>query len=470
MDCLPPTQKDLMHSPTPISHAGTRPWEMLADLSLREDRAGLEAFLDRLTTAEQSLAMDRLGEEQREAVLELLDPQYAAELVARLPEFQAVDILEELEPELAAAILSELASDEQADLISELDREDAEAILVRMDPTEAASARRLGEYDDHIAGGLMVTEFLRYPLTWNAQQVIDDLAVHSDKYRDYDVQYAYLIDQAGRLKGVLRMRDLLLSSRLRPVAENMIADPLSVRDNATLDQLFEIFDRHHFFGVPVIDDDGVLVGVVHRAAIEEARADQYDSDYLKSQGIVGGEEIRSMPLLIRSRRRLAWLSVNIVLNILAASVIAAYQETLQSVIALAVFLPIISDMSGCSGNQAVAVSLRELSMGLVRDNEFWRVWLKEVGVGLFNGTALGILIAAVAWFWQGNGYLGLVVGLALGLNTVVAVSIGGLVPLVLKRFKVDPAIASGPLLTTVTDMCGFFLVLSIASALLPRLV
>jgi len=106
----------------------------------------------------------------------------------------------------------------------------------------------------------------------------------------------------------------------------------------------------------------------------------------------------------------------------------------------------------------------------VRENEFWRVWLKEVGVGLFNGIALGILIAVVAWIWQGNAYLGLVVGLALGLNTIVAVSIGGLVPLVLKRFKIDPAIASGPLLTTVTDMCGFFLVLSIASLLLHRLV
>jgi len=454
----------------PIPEQDTRPWETLADFTLRGDRSGLEEYLNQLPTAQQSLAMDRLSDDQREAVLELLDAQYAAELVARLPEFQAVDILEELEPDLAAAILSKLASNEQADLIGELDREDADAILNLMDPNDAASARRLSEYDDHIAGGLMVTEYLRYPLTWTAQKVIDDLATHADQYRHYDVQYAYLIDRAGRLKGVLRMRDLLLSSRSVSVAQYMITNPLSVRDKTTLDELFEVFDRNHFFGVPVVNDEGILVGVVHRVAVEEARADRHDSDYLKRQGIVGGEEVRSMPLFLRSRRRLAWLSVNILLNILAASVIAMYQETLQSVIALAVFLPIISDMSGCSGNQAVAVSLRELSMGLVRENEFWRVWLKEVGVGLFNGIALGILIAVVAWIWQGNAYLGLVVGLALGLNTIVAVSIGGLVPLVLKRFKIDPAIASGPLLTTVTDMCGFFLVLSIASLLLHRLV
>ena len=176
-----------------------------------------------------------------------------------------------------------------------------------------------------------------------------------------------------------------------------------------------------------------------------------------------------MPLLLRSRRRLAWLSVNIVLNIIAASVIALYQETLAAVIALAVVLPIISDMSGCSGNQAVAVSMRELVLGLVRPAEMLRVWLKEVSVGTVNGLALGLLIACAAWLWKGNPVLGLVVGGAMAANTVIAVSIGGIVPLVLRRLNMDPALASGPILTTITDMCGFFLILSFAAALLPWL-
>jgi magnesium transporter len=161
--------------------------------------------------------------------------------------------------------------------------------------------------------------------------------------------------------------------------------------------------------------------------------------------------------------------VNIGLNVIAASVIAFYQDTLSQVIALAVFLPIISDMSGCSGGQAVAVSMRELTLGLVRPNEIYRVWLKEVLVGLINGTALGLLISGVAWGWKGNPYLGLVVGAAMALNTVVAVSLGGTLPLLLKRMRMDPAVASGPILTTVTDMCGFFLILSFAAALLPYL-
>lgn len=157
------------------------------------------------------------------------------------------------------------------------------------------------------------------------------------------------------------------------------------------------------------------------------------------------------------------------LNIIAASVIAAYEETLAAVIALAIFLPMMSDMSGCSGNQAVAVSLRELVLGIAKPVDVMRVWLKEISVGLINGTVLGILIAFVAWLWMGNVWLGVVIGLALGLNTLVAVSIGGVIPLLLRRFGIDPAVASGPLLTTVTDMAGFFLVLGLATLFLAQL-
>ncbi len=176
-----------------------------------------------------------------------------------------------------------------------------------------------------------------------------------------------------------------------------------------------------------------------------------------------------MPILLRARRRLSWLSVNIFLNIIAASVIAMNQDTLSSVIALAVFLPIISDMSGCTGNQAVAVSMRELSLGVVKPGEALRVWGQELSVGLINGTILGLLIGLAAWLWKGSIILGLVVGGALALNTLVAVSIGGTVPLILKRFNIDPALASGPILTTITDMLGFFLTLTFAALALQQL-
>ena len=265
------------------------------------------------------------------------------------------------------------------------------------------------------------------------------------------------------------MRDLLLNDSDTRLEQLMIKDPLSVDHHFSVEQLHELFEEHSFVGVPVVDDDGVLVGIARRGDVEEAIGDRNASDFLKTQGIVS-EELRTMPLATRSGRRLSWLSINILLNILAASIIAFYQETLTQVIALAVFLPIISDMSGCSGNQAVAVSMRELSLGLVDAKEVMRVWFKEISVGLINGIALGCLIALVAFLWKGNPYLGAVVGIAMMLNTMIAVSLGGTLPLIMRRLNLDPALASGPILTTVTDMCGFFLVLSLASLWLEWLV
>ena len=315
----------------------------------------------------------------------------------------------------------------------------------------------------------MSTEFLAYIETSTVGEVLADLEQGGEKYSDYEVQYLYITDRERRLRGVLRMRDLLLSPRDKRVTALMIPAPLYVNVDTPLNRLVQVFEEHSFVGVPVVDAAQRLVGVMEREAVEEARRNQVKSSFLKISGIVGGEEFRSMPMLQRSFRRLSWLAPNIVLNMIAASVIAVYQDTLQAVIALAVFLPIISDMSGCSGNQAVAVSIRELSLGLIRPGEFARVFMKESALGVINGIILGVLLGTVAFLWKGNVYLGFVVGMALACNTLLSVLLGGSVPLLLRKMRVDPALASGPILTTVTDMCGFFLVLSLASTALSRL-
>lgn len=449
-------------------HGAQRPWEELELLVEESDTEHIESFLESLLASETARAVTRLSEDDQDRLLTAISPESAAEVVEQIPEVHAVDLMERLEPETAAAIVHELPSDMQADLLGEMAPESAEAIFEAMAPEEAEEIRALAQYDDDVAGGLMVTEFLAYHRSVTVADVLEDLAVHAASYRNYHVQYIYVCDDAERLVGVLRLYDLVLAPRLRAIETIMIPEPVTLTDTTPLDQIREAFDQMAFFGLPVIDAAGTLVGVLQRAALAEALASRTENDYRASQGIIGGEELRTMPLLLRARRRLTWLSVNILLNIVAASVIAWYQDTLASVIALAVFLPIISDMSGCSGNQAVAVSIRELSLGLVHPREWVRVWCKEAAVGGINGLALGLLIALVAWLWQGNLWLGIVVGAAMTLNTLVSVSIGGAVPLVLRRFDLDPALASGPILTTITDMCGFFFVLSFATALLAH--
>ncbi len=446
-----------------------RPWDELERLVAEGQIEQIAAYLEEMPAGDVARALSRLEEAEQDRLIELLGPERSANLFEMLPEAQAGDLLERIEPEVAAAILQELPSDEQADVLQELDQEDADEILAELETEDADQARFLASYEDNEAGGLMATEFLAFRDTLTVGEVVDDLRRRADEYEDEEVQYTYVVSESSQLVGVLPLRSLLLTASQKNISSVMIQNPITVRDLDTLDRLAEIFDSYDFLDVPVVDERHAMLGVVHRSSFEEAMGERSDSDHLKSQGIVGGEEFRSMPLRSRSTRRLSWLSVNIVLNVIAASVIAAYQDTLAAVIALAVFLPIISDMSGCSGNQAVAVSMRELSVGLVKPFEIFYVLRKELLVGLVNGTALGLLIAGVAWLWKGSPWLGLVVGLSLALNTLVAVAIGGTVPLILKRFNMDPALASGPILTTITDMCGFFLVLSIATLLLTRL-
>jgi len=446
-----------------------RLWTELRRLIDQSDSEQLKAFLDGLPPVEVARAVSNLDDDHRGQLLAAVEPDLAATFMEQIPDAQAVDAIERLEPQVAADILHEMSSAGRADLLGDVDDPVAEAILDEMGSGEAAATRTLREYADDVAGGLMSLEYLAYRASQTVGDALADMRGNAETYRDFVVQYAFVTSDEGRLVGVLRLRDLVFAPPETPLREIMNTEPLTLSALAPLDEVRAFFDSNSLYGVPVVDAGGMLVGLIHRSAVGEALAERNESDFLKAQGIVGGEELRTMPLMQRSRRRLAWLSVNIVLNVIAASIIAFYQETLTAVIALAVFLPIISDMSGCSGNQAVAVSMRELSLGLLRPSEMMRVWLKEISIGWINGFALGSLVALLAWLWQGNAVLGLVVGGAMMLNTVIAVSIGGTVPLLLRRMGVDPALASGPILTTVTDMCGFFLLLSIAAATLPWL-
>ncbi len=443
--------------------------EKLSELIDKKDRVELTSFINSLSPSETAWAMSRLTEEKQQQVLSLLLPADAADVIEDIPEIQAADLVEDMPIEQAAAIMEELASDHLADVLGEMDDESSEAILDKMDREDADEARMMLEYSPDCAGGIMISEFLAYRFDRTIKNVLDDLRANRKEYIDYHVQYFYVVDPENKLVGVLRIHDLLFLNKETLLSQVMLSSPLCVSDNSSLKDLQEFFEEHHLFGVPVVDDDNKLVGVVLPNAVEEAVNKRKTKTFLRLSGIIGGEEFRTMPLLSRSGRRLSWLSMNIVLNIIAATVIALYQDTLAAVITLAVFLPMVSDMSGCSGNQAVAVSMRELSLGLVRPGELLWVLAKEARLGIINGLTLGLLLGGVAFLWKGNPWLGVVVGGALAANTLVSVTIGGMLPLILRRLKLDPALVSSPLLTTVTDMCGFFFVLSFASMLLPRL-
>jgi magnesium transporter len=444
-------------------------WEVLETLIINNRSNDIIKFFEKTSPAETAHDIANLDKETREKLVVLLNPEKAAALLHNIPDEQAADIIEEISAHDAAAIIDQMPVDEQADILSDINLVDAEAILDAMSPSDASAARQIMTYPSDTAGAIMALDYLAYTENTTCGEIIHDLQTHQERYSDYEVQYAYIIAKSGRLLGVLKMRDLILAKKNTPVKSLMIKKPLQVNVNTYLDDLIQIFEENNFIGIPVTDKRKHLVGVVKRTQVFEASTHRAELSLLKRSGITRGEEFRSMPLKQRAFRRLSWLSINIFLNVIAASVIAFYQDTLSAVIALAVFLPIISDMSGCSGNQSVAVSIRELTLGLIKPNEIFRVLRKEIGIGILNGTILGFLLGLVAYLWQNNPYLGIVIGVALATNTILAVLLGSSIPLILKSIKVDPALASSPILTTVTDMCGFFFALYFATVALKFL-
>lgn len=460
-----------MTPPETLSPADeTETWQALDNALHATDSDTTKEILNSLESEDLARAVSRLSQERRGSLIETLACKDFAKLLEELPEAQAVELLDSLPSEQTAAAIGCLPPETSSRLLRELEDENSAEILEELADTDSLTElqSRL-EYEDGCAGSLMRGSPVSFSQDITVQKLLDELHDHAEDYSDRDIQYLYVVDEEEKLKGVLQLRQLFWAPRTKPLKELMIADPLSVSDQLDFHDLAEIFKKRPFLGLPVVDKEGRLLGVVPRDTVQRETSDEQTELYLQSQGIVDGEELRSMPLFDRCRKRLAWLAPNIVLNLAAASVIAANEATLQEVIALAVFLPIVSDMSGCSGNQAVAVSIRELTLGILRPGDYLRVVFKEGLVGVINGTLLGILLGVVAIVWKGNFFLGGVVAASLALNTVLSVLLGGLVPLFLKSRKVDPALASGPILTTCTDMCGFFLVLSLASTVLTKL-
>ena len=443
---------------------GTKPWHALRSRITAGDAEGVHEVLEFLTPGQVARAMTRLDGEETQALLTLLEPEEAADLVEELPDAQGADIIEELPANQAAAIVDEMDSDQRVDLLGEMDQDDAEAILSAMDPEEAEDARHLLEYEEDSVGGAMVSEFLSYPQDTPVADVLAAIQENAEHYSDEDLLYVYVESGRGTLIGVARLRDLVLSRAGLTLQDIMIVNPVYVLADMKLEELGHLFDRYTFRDVPVTNADGKLVGVARRGDVEEALGEAQERNFLRFTGIVGGEELRSMPVYERATRRLAWLGPNLVLSFAAAIVILLFEDTITTFgSVLVLFIPVIGNMCGCTGNQAVAVSIREMALGLVQPSDFMRVWLKELPVGLVNGCILGTAIGGAA-FALGHFFpdkappiLGLFIGAAFLVNTVISVSLGGLIPLFLRMLGLDPALGSPPLLTTLSDMIGLLL-------------
>jgi magnesium transporter len=449
------------------------PIERLRHLLQAEDDDGLRAFLDEFSHgSDLADLLEELDEDDRVRVLGVLapeDPALAAEALAEMePDEHPEESLAALEPAQIAAVVAELSDDDAADMIGELDPEDRDRVLAALPHEDAGDIRDLMAYDEESAGGIMTTELVMVPVELAASQAIDEVRRQAQEVEEF-YGVVFVVDGEGVLLGTVSLRALVTAdpdARLRDLLDEPIAAVLPETDQ---EEVGRVVSKYNLTIVPVVDSVGVLLGGVTFDDVIDVIEAETTEDLFKFVSVSAEEELKG-GWWDAVRSRLPWLFVNLLTACGAASVVYVFEETVARVALLAVCMPVIAGMGGNAGTQALAVTVRRLALAGENTRTPWNVVGKELLVGATNGLATGLAASGAALLlctWTGNSpVLAGVVLMAMWLNLVVGGFAGAFVPTVLERMGVDPAVASSIFVTTFTDMCGFFLLLGLATRLL----
>lgn len=416
-------------------------------------------------------------------ILEQLDEEDAIELLSELPPADAAEILEEIAPELAAeliekypltelaATLNEMTSEAAADLIGELDAEVTEDVLAAMADEAEDEVRDLLLFPPDSAGGLMTTDIAALPLGLTTGEAIERIRQLHEEYED--LSYVYVVDEEDRLRGVISFRDLVFRRPGAPLGDVMVHDPVSVDTLTDREEVSEIAQRYHLFGVPVTDEAGRLVGMVTTEAVIEAIQDEATEDFAAAVG-AGVAETVYTNVTASFRMRLPWLALNLLLALVVAFIIEQQTGVISQEPVLAALMPVVALLGGNGGNQSLAVMIRSLASDDVPSAQVPRILLRQLGVGVLNGTVLGFLAGVICWLliigpFETNSdilTMSFVVAISAFAVLLIGAGVGGGIPVLLRRFGLDPALASSIFLTLITDTVGFGGFLLLASWLL----
>ena len=426
----------------------------------------LKEFCDEAHPAEVAEALSGLSPEELSKILSLVTPDKAASIFAHLDLHQQVEFANAVDRKLVAELVERMSPDDSAELLRELKQDVAAQILPLVAKEEREDVSRLTSYPEETAGAIMTTEFVSLREDQTVAEALETLRREApDKETIY---YIYVVDSTGRLTGFISLKNLILADPAKTVAEIMQRDVVAVRvDMDQADVAKKILD-YDFLAVPVVDDENKLLGIVTFDDVmdvmeEEATEDMYYLASLNTDEHVFTKPFKSVKL------RVPWLIVNLGTAILAAFTVSLFKSTISKYVALAVMMPIVAGMGGNAGAQSLTVVVRGLALGEVSIRGSWRALLKEVSVGLLNGAICGTIMGTLAVLWLKNVWLGLIMFASMILNLIIAGLFGALVPLVLRTFRLDPALGSSIFVTTATDVGGFFIFLGLATLLMPYL-
>ncbi len=384
------------------------------------------------------------------------------DVISQLEEASVPQVLELISETQLVNAVQKMEPDDAVDLLMVLPEETQKHVFEKLTGAQKKSIGKLLGFAPDTAGGIMTTEYLALHQDSTVEEATEFLRRQEKRP---EIFYIYVVNEHQQLVGVVSFRELVLSKPDKKLAEVMVRDPISVQADMSQEDAAAIIARYDLLALPVVDDNHRLIGQITvddaiDVLYEEATEDIYHLANL------GKEEHIYTPLLRSATMRMPWLLINLGTAILAALTVSLFQDTISKYVVLAVMMPIIAGMGGNAGTQSLTVVVRGLALGEIDWSLGWRVVLKEIGVGVFNGIINGLVIAVIAYAWQRNIWLAIIMFAALIGNLIIAGLFGALVPLILKKLNLDPALGSSIFVTTATDVGGFFVFLGLATVML----
>ncbi|MDF1728325.1 MAG: magnesium transporter [Sulfitobacter sp.] len=430
-----------------------------------EDRERLIALMEPLHAADIADLLEQVNAFDRSRLIRLYDKEFDGEILSELDEGIREDVIAVLTPQVLQEAVRELDSDDVVDLIEDLEIDQQNQILGALESTERVAVQQALNYPEYSAGRLMQREVVMAPEHWTVGQAIDHLRRTPEEDLPDQFYHIVMVDPRLHPVGNITLGKLMRSRRETPLRDLLEQTFQIIPATRYEGDVAYAFNQYHLISAPVVDDEGRLIGII---TIDDAMAvldEEHGEDILRLAG-VDAESTLSDSIRATTRRRLPWLAVNLVTAIAASLVIAQFEVALAQIVALAVLMPIVASMGGNAGTQSLTVAVRAIATKDLTGANVWRVIRRECLVGLINGTIFAVVMGIVGLIWFGSPGLGYVIAAAMVVNMVVAGLAGTGIPILLERAGVDPALASGAFVTTVTDVVGFFAFLGLAALVL----
>lgn len=425
-------------------------------------RDELISLMEPMHAADIADLLEQISSADRYALIELYGVEFDGEILSELDESIREDVISALRPEVLAEAVRELESDDVVDLLEDLEQLQQDAIFNALDDADAMVARQALSYPEDSAGRMMQREVVAAPEHWCVGDVIDFMRSSEDLPEQF--YHVVLVDPRMHPVGNVTLGRIMGAPRKQPLSDLTEEVFQIIPVDQDEGDVAYAFNQYHLISAPVVDDEGRLVGVI---TIDDAMVvldEEHEEDILRLAGV--GEGSLTDRVISTTKRRFPWLAVNLVTAVLASLVIAQFEGVISDFVALAVLMPIVASMGGNAGTQSLTVAVRAIATKDLTGSNVWRVIRREVLVGAVNGAIFALVMGVVCLLWFSSATLGLVIASAMVINLVVAGFAGTVIPVALEKAGVDPALASGAFVTTVTDVVGFFAFLGLAALVL----